>query len=80
MTHNMTDYDAERASFRFDPPARFNFARDVLDRWAEDPSRLALWWVDDFGHEEKLTFAALSARAQRLCNVLAAAEIGRAHV
>ena len=77
MTHNMTDYAAERASFRWDPPARFNFARDVLDRWAEDESRLALWWVDDFGHEEKLTCADLSTRAQRLCNVLAAAGVQR---
>ena len=77
MSHNMTDYDAERASFVWAPPARFNFARDVLDRWAEDPQKLALWWIDDYGHEEKLTFRELSARAQRLCNVLAAAGVQR---
>lgn len=77
MTANMTDYAAERASFRWDPPARFNFARDVLDQWATDPGKLALWWIDDFGNEEKLSFAGLSARSQRLCNVLAAAGVQR---
>jgi acetyl-CoA synthetase/medium-chain acyl-CoA synthetase len=77
MTMNMTDYAAERASFQWTPPAQFNFARDVLDRWAEDPAKLALWWIDDFGHEEKITFAGLSARAQRLCNVLANAGVQR---
>ncbi len=77
MSHNMTDYAAERGSFVWAPPARFNFARDVLDRWAEDPQKLALWWIDDFGHEEKITFRELSERAQRLCNVLAAAGVQR---
>ncbi len=77
MTMNMIDYAAERASFQWAPPAQFNFARDVLDRWAEDPAKLALWWIDDFGHEEKITFAGLSERAQRLCNVLANAGVQR---
>lgn len=77
MSHNMTDYAAERGSFVWAPPARFNFARDVLDRWAEDPQKLALWWIDDFGHEEKITFRELSDRSQRLCNVLAAAGVQR---
>ena len=42
---NMTDYAAERASYRWSAPKKFNFARDVLDVWAEkDPAHLALWW------------------------------------
>ncbi len=39
---NMTDYDEERRRFVWDPPARFNFARDVIDRWAEQPELQAL--------------------------------------
>ncbi len=75
MTPNMTDYAAERAAFHWAPPPRFNFARDVLDRWAEDPLKLALWWIDDAGHEQQLTFAELSTRAQRLCHVLSDAGV-----
>ena len=75
MTPNLTDYAAERAAFHWAPPPRFNFARDVLDRWAEDPLKLALWWIDDAGHEQQLTFAELSTRAQRLCHVLSDAGI-----
>ncbi len=75
MTPNMTDYAADRAAFHWAPPPRFNFARDVLDRWAEDPLKLALWWIDDAGHEQQLTFAELSTRAQRLCHVLSDAGV-----
>ena len=72
---NMTDYAAERASYRWSAPKKFNFARDVLDVWAEkDPAHLALWWIDDHGTEIKRTFAELCERSRRLCNVLA--EIG----
>ena len=75
MTPNMTDYAADRAAFHWAPPPRFNFARDVLDRWAQDPLKLALWWIDDAGHEQQLTFAELSTRAQRLCHVLSDAGV-----
>ena len=75
MTPNMTDYAADRAAFHWAPPPRFNFARDVLDHWAQDPLKLALWWIDDAGHEQQLTFAELSTRAQRLCHVLSDAGI-----
>ncbi len=75
---NMTDYAAERASFRWQPPARFNFARDVIDRWGEqDPHKLALWWIDDEGHERRITYREMSARSRQLCNVLASAGIKR---
>ena len=33
---NMTDYEAEYAAFRWDRPERFNFAIDVVDRWASE--------------------------------------------
>ena len=75
MTPNMTDYAADRAAFHWAPPPRFNFARDVLDHWAQDPLKLALWWIDDAGHEQRLTFADLSTRAQRLCHVLSDAGV-----
>ena len=74
---NMTDYDAERRRFEWDPPARFNFARDVIDLWAEQPGLNALLWIDDRGHEFTLTYAQMAERSRRLCNVLAAAGVRR---
>jgi acyl-coenzyme A synthetase/AMP-(fatty) acid ligase len=75
---NMSSYEAARAEFSWDPPARFNFARDVIDKWAEsDPSKSAIFWVDDDGNEKELSFAGLAARSRRLCNALAAAGVER---
>lgn len=68
---NMTDYDSERENFQWINPEKFNFARDVIDSWAtQDPTNLAIWWIDDHGHEIKQTFADLSSRSKQLCNVL----------
>ena len=75
---NMTDYDAERSRYSWAAPAKFNFARDVIDQWAErDPEHLALWWIDDHGTEVKRTFASLAERSRRLCNVLAGLGVRR---
>ena len=48
-------------------PTHFNFARDVVERWArERPDGLALWWVDETGQrEEKLSFRQLAERLHR---------------
>jgi hypothetical protein len=47
---NMTDYLATRASFRLEVPERYNYARDVLDAWAErEPGKLALLAVGPDG-------------------------------
>jgi acetyl-CoA synthetase/medium-chain acyl-CoA synthetase len=58
-------------------PAYFNFASDVIDRWAEQrPDAPALWWVNAVtGNEQRFTFrelAALSCHAAgflRLCGI-----------
>ncbi|MBI2802963.1 MAG: AMP-binding protein [Gammaproteobacteria bacterium] len=78
MALNMSDYAVGRASFTWAPPARFNFARDVIDRWGErDPDKLAMWWVDDHGHERRITYREMSERSRRLCNVFAQAGVKR---
>ena len=68
---NMVDYDKTYAEFKPDVPEFFNFAGDVLDKWAQNPNKLALWWIDDDGNEAKRTFAQLCRRSRQLCNVLA---------
>jgi len=69
-SHNMMDYEKTYADFKWEVPEYFNFARDILDKWAEDPDKLAMWWVDDDDNEAKRTFAELCGRSRQLCNLL----------
>jgi acetyl-CoA synthetase/medium-chain acyl-CoA synthetase len=74
----MNDYEKLCKEFRWPRPARFNFARDVIDRWAaEQPEKIALWWVDDHGNELRRTFADVAAASRRLCNLLTRAGVRR---
>src|SRR5947207_14583904 len=60
-TPHMTDYEAERRNFHLDVPAQFNFAIDVIGKWATDPNKLAMLWISQIGEEKHLTFAYFSA-------------------
>lgn len=63
-------------TFRWDVPDRFNFGRDVVDRWAADPARPALLWRDAAGSERRFTYAdvrRLSNRAAHLFRALGVA-------
>lgn len=72
------DYPSDYSNFKWPRPERFNFARDVVDRWAQrDPGKLALLWVDDEGREERRTFADVSAASCRVANLLQAAGVRR---
>ncbi|XP_005391187.1 PREDICTED: acyl-coenzyme A synthetase ACSM2B, mitochondrial isoform X2 [Chinchilla lanigera] len=57
-------------------PAKFNFASDVVDQWADmekagkRPPGPALWWVNGGGEEVKWNFRELSEMSQRAANVL----------
>jgi acyl-coenzyme A synthetase/AMP-(fatty) acid ligase len=65
------DYDSLYQSFRWQTPDQFNFARDVVDHWAEQrPDKLALWWVDDDGNEETRSFAQISEASKQLAGAL----------
>jgi len=59
------------SGFEWQIPAEFNFAADVVDRWADDPDRLALIAVDPAGAERRFTFAEISRRASQLAKLLA---------
>ena len=47
---NMQDYEQTYNSFRLDVPEFYNFAFDVVDKWAEDRTKLALLTVDSDGN------------------------------
>jgi acyl-coenzyme A synthetase/AMP-(fatty) acid ligase len=75
----MTDYEQARRTFRLEVPARFNYARDVVDAWAaREPDRLALLAVDPAGASpRRLSFRDLARASNRAANFLAAQGIGR---
>ena len=69
-TPNMPDYQQVKASFHWDVPEYYNFATDVIDRWAEDRTKLALVWVDDAGRERRVTYWELSRESRRAARLL----------
>ena len=71
--YNMKDYQETYSSFQWERPERYNFARDVIDRW--EPDNPALFWVNDEGTEISRTFAQISETSRRLCNVLSEAGV-----
>lgn len=67
----MTTDDTIDETFRWNVPDTFNFSADVVDRWADDPERIALITVDEAGNEATYTYADISAAASRLAHLLA---------
>lgn len=63
-------YQTERETFRFDVPEYFNFAVDVLGRWADEPQKRGLLWVDERGEQQDLTFRYFADRSSALAEGL----------
>lgn len=70
-TPDQQEYAEARRAFRWPAPARFNFAVDVVDRWAADETRVAMRWIGD-GDDRELTFRWFKERSDRLANALEA--------
>lgn len=58
-------------------PADFNWAYDVIDRWGDDPNKLAMRWIGPAGELCEITFAQFAERSNRLANALEAAGLQR---
>ncbi len=71
-TPHMTDYEAERRSFHINIPEEFNFAIDVIGKWAADPDKLAMLWIGPDGKERRITFAQFAEGSSRAANAFAA--------
>jgi acyl-coenzyme A synthetase/AMP-(fatty) acid ligase len=65
---NMLDYEAERRAFALEVPEYFNFATDVIGKWAQDPQKLAMLWLGQDGEERRLTFAHFAEASSRAAN------------
>ncbi|MCV6615013.1 MAG: AMP-binding protein [Cellvibrionaceae bacterium] len=67
----MESYNRAREMFRWSRPERFNFSRDVIDRWAvQMPDKLAMLWVDDRGAEIRRSYLDISTSSKRVANAL----------
>ena len=64
-------YDELYNHFHWHVPERLNIAQVCCARWAEEKSRIAIYYEDDEGNTATLTYAALYEQANRLSNVLA---------
>ncbi|XP_029432375.1 acyl-coenzyme A synthetase ACSM3, mitochondrial-like isoform X1 [Rhinatrema bivittatum] len=76
---NFSDYESIRHAYKPEAPEYFNFAGDVLDKWAEKekegtrPSNPALWWIDGKGNELRWGFEELGMFSRKVANVLSEA-------
>lgn len=68
----MDSYEAMRQDFHLDVPEYYNFASDVIDKWAAQPDKLAMLWLGQNGEEQRLGFAHFSERSWRAANAFAA--------
>ena len=73
---NIGDYEATRASFHWATPERFNFGRDVIDRWAAE-DKPAMIWLGQNGEERRLGFAEFSSLSNRFASGLKDLGVGR---
>ncbi|XP_014677332.1 PREDICTED: acyl-coenzyme A synthetase ACSM3, mitochondrial-like [Priapulus caudatus] len=65
------DYELERRTFKIDVPHKFNFVRDVIEKWAEKEESgerkplPALWFIETSGREHKWSYGDLAQKAKR---------------
>ncbi|WP_159819131.1 acyl-CoA synthetase [Colwellia sp. 20A7] len=62
--------DQANAPFEWQLPTHFNFAADIVDKWAVDPQRLALIAVNEAGDETRLTYADIARKSCQVANLL----------
>ena len=55
------NYDDFKQNLKINIPENFDFARDIVDKWAElEPDKLALLYCNDFNEERRYTFTDIS--------------------
>ena len=71
LAPNMVNYEETFRDFQLEVPEFYNFGFDVVDRWAEDRTKLALISVDPTGQQiQQDTFWDLKVQSNRFANVL----------
>ena len=68
---NIKNYEEFYKKFKWEVPEYYNFAFDVVDKWAEDKTKLALISVDSNGENaQKHTFWELKVLSNKFANIL----------
>ncbi|WP_216829838.1 acyl-CoA synthetase [Alkalihalobacterium elongatum] len=49
---------------------KFNLAHECCDRWADDPSRIAIKWEDELGNKDTWTYQRMKEQSNRMANAL----------
>lgn len=80
MPRNMQDYEATRASFRWQVPERFNFATDVVDHYASHGDGMALLWANSQGQEKRYRYSDISHQSKLAAAALAERGIGKGDI
>jgi acyl-coenzyme A synthetase/AMP-(fatty) acid ligase len=62
----LSPYEQARDTFKLKVPEYFNFAVDVLGKWAEDPQKRGMLWVDERGARQDLAFRHFAERSDAL--------------
>src|ERR671916_2712871 len=73
---NIGDYEKTYADFDWKTPERFNFGRDVVDRWAAQ-DKAAMVWLGTDGEERRFDFAQFSVLSNRFAGAARELGIGR---
>ena len=68
-------YQEMVSSFRWEVPASYNLAADVLDK--HEPERPAMRFVSDDGRDERWTFGDMRRLTDRTANSLRGLGVGR---
>lgn len=70
--------DDFRKNYRVKVPDHFNFAYDVVDRWAEEePDKPALLWTNDRGEEIQFSFKDMKDASDRTASFFQSIGIGK---
>jgi len=77
LDKSMGDWEAIYRDFRWEIPECFNMAEVVCDRHAHGPDKLALYYEDESGKEERYTFREIQEQANRFANALQGLGIDR---
>ncbi|WP_289858174.1 AMP-binding protein [uncultured Muribaculum sp.] len=73
-----SSYNDFMENFHVRVPENFNFAYDVVDRWAdEDPDKPALLWTNDRGECHQFTFGEMKKYSDQTASFFQSAGIGR---
>ncbi len=66
-----TNYEDLKKNFKIKVPGNFNFAYDIVDRYASlAPEKRAMVWCDDLGGEKIFSFKEISEKSKQTANYL----------